>query len=129
MAIRAATFAMGYPVALDARADDRLTLGLTSMTLYSKLYGFKASCTLHPPFMLSAVTIFIEAFLNIWYSLSLSVCEGAMTMLSPVWMPTGSMFFMLHTVMQLPLLSRIISYSISFQPLTLFSIKTCPTAL
>ena len=38
-AILAATLAMGYPVALLARADERLTRGLTSITQYSKLVG------------------------------------------------------------------------------------------
>ena len=37
-------------------------------------------------------------------------------MLSPVCTPIGSRFSMLHTVMQLSALSRITSYSISFQP-------------
>ena len=51
-----------------------------------------------------------------WYSLSLSVCDGATTMLSPVWTPMGSKFSMLQTLMQVSLASRITSYSISFQP-------------
>ena len=38
---------------------------------------------------------------------------------SPVCTPTGSKFSMLQTVMQLPLPSRMTSYSISFQPATL----------
>ena len=46
-AIFAATFAMGYPVALDASAEERDTLGFTSMTQYSKLSGCRAYCTLH----------------------------------------------------------------------------------
>ncbi|MPM43628.1 hypothetical protein SDC9_90305 [bioreactor metagenome] len=44
-------------------------------------------------------------------------------------MPTGSIFSMLHTVIQLPKLSLITSYSTSFQPLTLFSTNTCPIEL
>ena len=51
-----------------------------------------------------------------WYSRLVSVCEGATTMLSPVWMPSGSKFSMLQTVMQLSWRSRTTSYSISFQP-------------
>ena len=51
-----------------------------------------------------------------WYSSSLSVCVGATTMDSPVWMPIGSRFSMLQTVMQLSRPSRTTSYSISFQP-------------
>ena len=52
-AIFAATRAMGYPVALEASAEERLTRGLTSMTTYSKLSGFNAYYTLHPPLMYS----------------------------------------------------------------------------
>ena len=37
---------------------------------------------------------------------------------SPVWMPDGSTFPMLQTMMQLSALSRMTSYSISFQPAT-----------
>ena len=68
--------------------------------------------------------IFIAELLNIWYSLSAKVCDGATTILSPVWTPTGSMFSILHTVMQFPLLSLITSYSISFQPAIHFSTNT-----
>ena len=56
------------------------------------------------------------ADLSIWYSLSERVWLGATTMLSPVCTPMGSMFSMLHMVMQLSAPSRITSYSISFQP-------------
>ncbi|OQB68147.1 MAG: hypothetical protein BWX93_01607 [Bacteroidetes bacterium ADurb.Bin139] len=59
-----------------------------------------------------------------WDSLLLSVCVGATTMLSPVCIPSGSKFSMLHTVMQLSYLSRTTSYSISFHPLRLFSTST-----
>mmetsp|Transcript_15667 Transcript_15667/g.37383 ORF Transcript_15667/g.37383 Transcript_15667/m.37383 type:complete len:204 (+) Transcript_15667:1277-1888(+) len=45
-------------------------------------------------------------------------------MLSPVCMPRGSKFSMLHTVMQLSLLSRTTSYSTSFQPFSDLSINT-----
>ena len=57
-AIFAATFAIGYPVALDASAEERDTRGFTSITQYSKLLGFKAYCTLHPPVIPSSVIIF-----------------------------------------------------------------------
>ena len=43
MATNAAVLAMGYPVALLAKAEDRDTRGLTSMTAYSKESGFKAN--------------------------------------------------------------------------------------
>ena len=56
---------------------------------------------------------------------SLSVCDGATTIESPVWIPIGSMFSMLHTVMQLSRASRTTSYSISFQPCRHSSTSTC----
>ncbi len=45
-------------------------------------------------------------------------------MLSPVCMPMGSRFSMLHTMMQLSFESRMTSYSNSFQPMTLSSMST-----
>ena len=126
-AIFAATLAMGYPVALEARAEERLTRGLTSMTQYSKDSGWRAYCTLQPPVIFSSSMILSAEGRSIWYSLSPKVWEGATTMLSPVWTPTGSIFSILHTVMQLPRPSRITSYSISFQPAMQRSTKTCPT--
>eukprot|EP00961_Rhodomonas_salina_P112367 1512175-Rhodomonas_salina.2 len=51
--------------------------------------------------------------------------EGATTIDSPVWMPSGSKFSMLQTVMQLPHASRTTSYSISFHPRSDFSTRTC----
>jgi len=71
--------------------------------------------------------IFKAELLSIWYSLSPSVCEGATTIESPVWTPTGSMFSILHTVIQFPFASRITSYSISFQPAIHLSTRTSPT--
>ena len=59
------------------------------------------------------------------YSAFESVCDGATTIESPVWMPSGSKFSMLHTVMQLSRASRTTSYSISFQPFIDFSTRTC----
>ena len=118
---------MGYPVALDARAEERDTRGFTSITQYSKLSGFKAYCTLQPPVMPSSVIIFRAEVLRIWYSLSPRVWEGATTILSPVCTPTGSRFSILHTVMQFPAPSRITSYSISFQPAIQRSTRTSPT--
>ena len=49
----AAILAIGYPVALDARAEERETRGLTSMTRYSPVDCSTANCTLHPPLMFS----------------------------------------------------------------------------
>ena len=45
-------------------------------------------------------------------------------MLSPVWMPSGSKFSMLQTVIQLSKRSRTTSYSTSFHPFKLFSTNT-----
>ncbi len=45
-------------------------------------------------------------------------------MLSPVWIPIGSIFSILQTVMQLPLLSLTTSYSSSFHPARLSSMIT-----
>ena len=45
---------------------------------------------------------------------------------SPVWTPMGSRFSMLQTVMQVSAPSRITSYSISFQPSSERSTRTCP---
>src|SRR5437899_489461 len=70
---------------------------------------------LQPPSMPRARMIRRAAERSIWYSLSVSVCEGATTIESPVCTPIGSRFSMLQTVMQVSALSRITSYSISFQ--------------
>ncbi len=64
-----------------------------------------------------------------WYSSLVSVCDGAMTMLSPVWMPMGSKFSMLQTVTQLSARSRTTSYSISFQPSRYSSMRICGAAV
>ena len=112
---------------MDASAEERLTRGFTSITQYSKLFGFNAYCTLQPPVMPSSLMMFKAEVRNIWYSLSPKVWEGATTILSPVWTPTGSRFSMLQTVITFPAPSRITSYSISFQPAIQRSTKTCPT--
>ena len=65
----------------------------------------------------------------IWYSLSVSVSAGATVTLSPVWMPIGSTFSMLQTMMQLSALSRTTSISYSFQPSTDSSISTSVVGL
>ncbi len=58
-------------------------------------------------------------------SSSFSVCVGATTIDSPVWMPIGSKFSMAQTVMQLSSASRTTSTSISFQPARYSSTSTC----
>ncbi len=117
---------MGYPVALDASAEERETLGLTSITAYSKLFGSSANCTLQPPSIFSSSIMLKAAARNIRYSLSASVTAGAITILSPVCTPTGSRFSIEQTQIPLPLRSRITSNSISFQPDTLLSTNICP---
>ena len=111
-------------MALEARAEDRLTRGFTSMTAYSKLSGFNASCTLHPPTIPRWVMMSREALRSIWNSLSARVWVGATTMESPVWTPTGSRVSMEHTAITLPTPSRMVSNSISFQPKMAFSTST-----
>ncbi len=59
-----------------------------------------------------------------WWSLSERVRHGATTMLSPVWMPMASRFSMLQMMMQLSAASLITSYSYSFHPRTLSSMRT-----
>ena len=110
-------------MALLARAEERLTRGLTSITAYSKESGFRANWQLQPPSTSRAVMMSSAARRSIWYSLSARVTAGATTMLSPVCTPTGSRFSMLQMVMALPLLSRITSNSISFQPEMHFSTR------
>ncbi|MNO77091.1 hypothetical protein D3C76_681890 [compost metagenome] len=61
----AAIFAIGYPVAFEANADERDTLGFISITAYSKELGFNANCTLHPPSIPTAFIISIDAVLSI----------------------------------------------------------------
>src|SRR5256885_2338516 len=135
MAILAATRAIGYPVAFDASAELRETRGLTSMTKYGtcasgslagERSGSSANWTLHPPSIPSARMIRSAAERSIWYSLSVSVCDGATTMESPVCTPIGSMFSMLQTVMHVSAPSRITSYSTSFQPRRDRSTSTWP---
>ena len=77
---------------MDARAEERDTLGFTSITAYSKLFGFRANWQLHPPSMPSAEMILSAAERSIWNSLSAKVRVGATTMESPVCTPTGSRF-------------------------------------
>ncbi len=79
---------------------------------------------LHPPSMPSPRMIRRLASRSIWYSRSVRVWLGAMTMLSPVCTPIGSRFSMLQTVMQVSAPSRMTSYSISFHPATDRSTRT-----
>src|SRR5690606_9868879 len=94
MASLAAIFAMGYPVAFDANADERETRGLISIAIISSFSsGLTANCTLQPPAKFPIERIILNAMLRIfWYVRSLRVMAGATVILSPVWIPMGSMF-------------------------------------
>ena len=116
-------------MALEARAEERLTRGLTSMTAYSKLSGFRANWQLHPPSISRAEMMSRAAVRSIWYSRLARVWVGATTMESPVWTPTGAMFSMEQIWMTLPAESRMTSNSISFQPAMHRSMSTWPTRL
>src|SRR6266571_9496205 len=98
MASLAAILAMGKPVALDARADDRETRGFISMTTIRPVAGWTANWMLDPPVSTPMRRITAAPALRMaWYSASLSVWAGATVMESPVWTPMGSRFSMEHT--------------------------------
>jgi hypothetical protein len=97
-------------VALEARAEDRDRRALISMMQYSMDVGCSAYWMLHSPMMPMWRTVLSAVSRSMWYSSLESVWEGAMTMESPVWTPSGSKFSMLHTVTQLSLASRTTSY-------------------
>ena len=81
----AATFAIGNPVALDAKADDRLTRGFISITIILPFSGFTANWTLDPPVSTPMVRKhWIAQFRIFWYSLSDNVMAGATVTESPV---------------------------------------------
>ncbi len=87
--------------------------------------GLIENCTLLPPVSTPiSRRIAIEASRISWYSLSVSVCDGATVIESPVWMPIGSRFSIEHTMMQLSALSRTTSISYSFQPISDSSISS-----
>ena len=120
-----AIFAIGKPVAFEARADDLDTLGFISMITILPSFGLMANWTFEPPV---STPIFlrqaIDAFLIIWYSLSVSVRAGATVIESPVCVPIGSTFSIEQTIIQLSFLSLTTSISNSFQPSKHSSIKT-----
>ena len=109
-------------------AEERDTRGLTSMTQYSPVDWSTANCTLQPPLMLRRLINLREASLSIWWSRSERVCWGATTIDSPVWIPIGSTFSIVHTIMALSAPSRMTSYSCSCHPMMLSSISTWPIA-
>ena len=126
MANLAATFAMGYPVALDASAEERDTRGLISIAMMSSFSsGDTANWTLQPPAKSPMLRIILMAMSRMrWNVESLKVMAGATVMLSPVWMPIGSKFSMEQTMVTLSLESRRSSSSNSFQPNSALSIIT-----
>src|SRR5215468_10391148 len=74
----AAILAIGNPVALDARADDRDTRGFISMTIMRPSAGFTANWMFDPPVSTPISRMMATAALRItWYSLSESVWAGA----------------------------------------------------
>ena len=92
--------------------------GFTSMTAYSKLSGFRANWQLQPPTIAQRRDDVQRRLAEHLILLNRPGSgAGATTMESPVWTPTGSKFSMLHTAMTLPAPSRMVSNSISFQPL------------
>src|SRR6478735_6506783 len=75
---RAATLAIGKPVAFDARAEERETRGFISITTMRPVAGSTANCTFEPPVSTPISRRHaIEASRMIWYSLSVSVSAGA----------------------------------------------------
>ena len=60
-ASRAAIFAMGNPVALEASADDRETRGFISMTRVSPVSALTANWTLEPPVSTPTALITVRA--------------------------------------------------------------------
>src|SRR5213594_769000 len=73
----AATLAIGNPVALDARAEERDTRGFISITSMRPSLGSTANCTFEPPVStpISRSTA-IAASRMIWYSLSITVAPA-----------------------------------------------------
>jgi hypothetical protein len=121
----AANFAIGKPVAFDASAELRDTRGFISITIMRPVLGSIANCTLEPPHSMPiSRMIAIEALRMFWYSRSVSVCDGATVIESPVCTPIGSRFSIEQMMTTLSLLSRITSISNSFQPIRLSSTST-----
>ena len=121
---------MGNPVALEARAEDRLTLGFISMTTWRPARGSTANCTLDPPVATPTRRSTAKAASrSLWYSTSVRVWAGATVIESPVWTPMGSRFSMEQTTTQLSRWSRITSSSYSFQPAMDSSMRISPMGL
>ncbi len=120
---------MGNPVALLASAELRETRGFISITITRPSEGFTANCTLDPPAATPTRSMILsEMSRRLATSASVRLIAGATVMESPVCTPMGSRFSIEQMQMPLPALSRITSYSISFQPSTLCSTSTSPFA-
>ncbi len=117
MASFAAILAIGKPVAFEARAEERETLGFISMTITRPFSGSTANWMLQPPVSTpTSRMIWIPMSRRFWYSRSVRVSAGATVIESPVCTPTGSKFSIEQTTTVLSFLSRISSSSYSFQP-------------
>ena len=113
----AAIFAMGNPVAFEARALERDTRGFISISTCRPVSGSTANWTFDPPVSTPITRITCRAASRIcWYSTSVRVCCGATVTESPVCTPIGSTFSMEQTTTPLSSPSRITSSSNSFQP-------------
>ena len=125
MASRAAIFAMGKPVALEASALLRETRGFISITTIWPVRGSTANWMLQPPVSTPTARMMAIAVSRIrWYSRSVRVMAGATVTESPVCTPIGSMFSIEQTTTTLSLASRMSSSSNSFQPMMLCSSST-----
>ena len=130
MATLAAILAMGKPVALEARAEDRDTRGFISITIIRPSAGLIANWMLHPPVSTPTARMMPIATSRIrWYSRSVRVIAGATVIESPVCTPIGSRFSMEQTITTLSALSRMTSSSYSFQPKIDSSISTSVVGL
>ncbi len=128
-ASKAETWAMGKPVALEARAEEREVRGLISITTMRPVCGSWANWTLVPPITPIASTMAWACRSNSFWRAGSMVSIGATQRESPVWVPMGSTFSMKQTVIIWFLASRITSSSNSSQPITDSSTRICPIRL
>ena len=130
MAIFAAIFAIGKPVAFDASAEERDTRGFISMTIMRPSAGLMANWMLQPPVSTptSRMTAMPTSRMR-WYSRSVSVRAGATVIESPVCTPIGSKFSIEQTTTTLSAWSRMTSSSYSFHPRIDSSSSTSVTGL
>ena len=92
--------------AFEASAELLLRRALTSIIQYLSVLGSRAYWMLHSPTIPMCRMTFRAVLRNLKYSRFDKVWEGATTIESPVWTPSGSKFSMLQTVMQLSRTSR-----------------------